>query len=294
MNRRLKELGFTPILAYIVILTCFFAASIYLFRKTGFAEYLYVLTSLAIMARLCGGRRIEFLKTTFTKQQFIKIRILENMAVSIPFLIFLVYKEAYLTSLVLVVLSIVMVFFNTRKSAVPAVPSPFFRRSSEFTIGFRRIFFAFPLIYGLALIAAWADNFNLGLFAMSTIFLISMNFFQYLEHEYFIWSHALRPKYFLLLKIKTAVLHSTLLVAPVLLLLGSLFYERAALIAVFLVMGYAFLICVILAKYSSYPRELSVPGGILIGMCLLFPPMLLALIPYFFIQSARRLTPLLK
>lgn len=33
-NRRLKDLGFTPILTYPVILIRFFAASIYLFAKT--------------------------------------------------------------------------------------------------------------------------------------------------------------------------------------------------------------------------------------------------------------------
>src|SRR5690606_32383700 len=134
-------------------------------------------------------------------------------------------------------------------------------------------FFVFPLVYGLTCIAAWAENLNLGLFAMSIIFFVAMNFYQKLENEYFIWSHALRPKTFLLHKVKTAVLHSTLLVAPVLFLMGISFFGSAALIAVFLLAGYGFLACITLARYSSYPSELSVPNGLLIGVCLLFPPM---------------------
>ena len=293
-NRRLKDLGFTPILTYPVILISFFSASIYLFAKTDFAEFLYMLLPLSIMVQICEARRIEFLKISFSGRSFMRLRILENFMVAIPFLVFLIYKEAYFIALLLGVLSVLLVSFNAKKLTSFTVPSPFFQKSFEFTAGFRRVFFVFPLVYGLACIAAWAENLNLGLFAMSIIFFVAMNFYQKLENEYFIWSHALRPKTFLLHKVKTAVLHSTLLVAPVLFLMGISFFGSAALIAVFLLAGYGFLACITLARYSSYPSELSVPNGLLIGVCLLFPPMLLVLIPYFFIKSVRRLEPLLK
>jgi hypothetical protein len=59
-------------------------------------------------------------------------------------------------------------------------------------------------------------------------------------------------------------------------------------------MGMAFLWTVILAKYAAYPREINLPEFTFIAVCVYFPPLLLALLPYFYMKSVKKLSLLLK
>ena len=58
--------------------------------------------------------------------------------------------------------------------------------------------------------------------------------------------------------------------------------------------GFAFLMLIILAKYAAYPAEMNLPEGIMIALCLIFPPLLLGLIPFFYRKAVNKLTFLLK
>ena len=62
----------------------------------------------------------------------------------------------------------------------------------------------------------------------------------------------------------------------------------------FSLIGFAFLWTVILAKYSAYPNEINIPEGILFALCIYFPPLLIALIPFFYVKSIKKLNLLLK
>lgn len=57
--------------------------------------------------------------------------------------------------------------------------------------------------------------------------------------------------------------------------------------------GNVILSSMIVAKYSAFPHEMSIPQGIFYGLSLLFPPMLLITIWVFYSQSKKRLEPLL-
>jgi hypothetical protein len=50
-----------------------------------------------------------------------------------------------------------------------------------------------------------------------------------------------------------------------------------------------FLWTVILAKYSAYPGEMNLPEGMIIAISIYFPPLLLAIIPFFYTKSIRKL-----
>ena len=64
-NRRFKDTGIEPLLAYILLTVGFIGLSIYLFSKTEFAVYAYLLSALTLIGKLSETRRIEFLKICF-------------------------------------------------------------------------------------------------------------------------------------------------------------------------------------------------------------------------------------
>ena len=84
---------FPPIVGYLFVLLIFFAfvgLSMSLFDKTSFAPYLYVLISLYLTSNLSEIKRNEFLAICFGNERYIKVRILENIIMAVPFVVFLV------------------------------------------------------------------------------------------------------------------------------------------------------------------------------------------------------------
>jgi hypothetical protein len=98
---------------------------------------------------------------------------------------------------------------------------------------------------------------------------------------------------FLKNKLLNASKNATLLTAPILITLLTFYTAELALIVVFYLVGLLFLWTIILAKYAAYPAEMNLPEGVVIALSLYFPPLLLAVIPYFYIKSINKLKFLL-
>ncbi|MFN9379927.1 MAG: hypothetical protein ACK6BQ_08115, partial [Bacteroidota bacterium] len=84
-NRKIKKAGLTPGLGYLLALAAFILLAEYLFQKTSFAKYLVILSCLSFQFQLSEKNRTDFLQSTFGDKTKNKIRILENLMVSIPF-----------------------------------------------------------------------------------------------------------------------------------------------------------------------------------------------------------------
>ena len=222
------------------------------------------------------------------------MRMLENSIIALPFIIFLIYKQLYVPVLILVSITMLMAIVNINSTYNYTIPTPFYKKPFEFTVGFRNTFYLFFLAYFLALIAVSVSNFNLGGFALLFIFFVSYSFYSKPENEYYVWSFSKPPNEFLSEKIKIALIHSTILNFPVLVILGIFFLHEINTTLLLTVSGYVYLITIILAKYSAYPNEMNLPQGILIGISLLFPPVLIVIIPFFYFQSTKRLNNILE
>ena len=137
------------------------------------------------------------------------------------------------------------------------------------------------------------DNFNLAAFSLGLVFFITLSYYSFLEKPEYIWIYSHNPKTFLISKIKLALFNALFTTIPILLLLSI--FESANLFPVILifVIGELFIVTIILSKYTAYPREMNIPNGILLGLSLLFPPLLLALIPFFYNQSVTSLKKVL-
>ncbi|MBS1765681.1 MAG: ABC transporter permease [Bacteroidetes bacterium] len=293
-NRQFKDTGFEPLFAYLILTVGFIGLSIYLFNKTEFAVYVYLLFALTLIGKLSETRRTEFLKICFGDTQLKKIRITENLICSIPFFAFLLYKQLFLFAGLLLVLTTILALVNFRTTLNFTIWTPFSKRPFEFTTGFRNTFYLFIVAYALTFIAVSVNNFNLGVFAMLLVFATTLSYYTKPENEYYVWTYNQSPRQFLLSKIKTAILFSFSLAFPIALALSIIFYQNIGLILLFILVGWAFLTAIIVTKYSAYPDEMTIPQGILLAICLWFPPILLVLIPYLFQKSENQLSSLLK
>ena len=293
-NRKLRDAGLPPVLGYVLIVAAFVGLSYYLFSKSQYAQYIYPLLALTLLSPLAETRRCEFLKTTFGDAQYRQLRILENLILVLPFVLFLLYKQVFLLAGVLPVAAALLALNTYSSSLQYTIPTPFGRKPFEFAVGFRGTFFLYIIAYGLAGIAAAVGNFNLGIFALLMVFAITLSYYSTPEDEYYVWQHSYSPKAFLFMKYKTAVQYATLLSLPALAILGIAFYTDIHYILLFQILGYAYIACMIAAKYSAYPNEMNVPQAVLLAFAICFPPVLLIVFPYFLSRAMQRLQPILK
>lgn len=288
-SRTFDDYGINPWAGFLLLIAGFAGFSAYLFYKTEFAPYIYIFTAFSLITRMNDIKRVDFLKTVFPGNKYLRIRIVENLIMAFPFILFLLLRSFYIFSFGLLLLSILMALTSFRSGFNITIPTPFSGHPFEFTVGFRNTFLIVIVAYILTVIAVSVDNYNLGIFSFFLIFITTYSYYFKSENEFFVWSFSSDARSFLFRKIKTAVLYSTLLCFPVIISLSIFKPENTGLMLIFLLTGYAFLITFILAKYSAYPNEISFIHGILIALSIYFPPLLIIVIPIFFKQSVKRL-----
>lgn len=294
LNRKLTYFGIPPTVSYILLPICFVLCSNYLFSQTVFAGYLYAFIALSLISKLSEAKRNDFLKSIFSKWHYLILRSTENIIYSIPFSAFLVYKALYLPAILLLLAAMLIACFTFNTHISFTIPTPFSKKPFEFTVGFRKTFFVFPVAYIMTLIAILTSNFNLGIFSMALICLIACSYFVKPEHEYIIWNVNRSSRHFLFLKIKNSLMHFSFLTLPITITLILFFFDHTYIILTFMLLCYTYLTVVILAKYAAYPHEISLPQGILLSLSLLLPPILVVIIPLFYSQSIKNLKPILK
>lgn len=293
INRKIKESGLHPLLGYLLGLTTFVLLSEYIFYKTEFAKYLVILTCLSLQVNLSERNRTDFLLSTFGDKTKKKIRILENLIIGTPFVCILLYKSCLFEASILFFCSIMLALFSFHFNFNLTIPTPFSKRPFEFSTGFRKTFFIFPMAYALTVIAIHVDNLNLGIFAFLVVFLTTLSYYSKPEQEYYVWIYAETPKRFLKNKIFNASKNLSFLTAPILISLLIFYPTEFELILLFFLIGLLFLWTLIFAKYSVYPEEMNLPEGIAITFCIIFPPLLLVIIPFFYKKSIGKLKKIL-
>ncbi|MGS0526982.1 ABC transporter permease [Zobellia nedashkovskayae] len=293
LNRRMIDFGLPLLIGYTLVPLVFILLSNYLFENTEFAIYVYGLIVISFVSKLSEPKRNDFLKSIFNKDKYKKLRIIENVIYCLPFTFFLVYKNqfAFATMLNLFVIIITLLNFSTNIN-IP-IPTPFSKKPFEFSVGFRKTFYIFPIAYFLTYISVSVGNFNLGVFSLLLIGITCFSYYSKIENEYFVWNYNLSSKEFLLEKTKTCLLNFSLLSLPIIITLGILFFNQIDILIVFILLCYAYLTTIIFAKYSSFPNEMNMSQGILIATSFMFPPILLIFLPLFYFQSIKKLNVVL-
>jgi hypothetical protein len=273
-NRKFTEFGVHPALGYLLVVAGFGLFIAYVFSRTVYAPYVVVLAAASVLLGRMDKNRSEFLTMLYGDQQSRRVQLLENLLLALPF-------------------AVVLVGSRSLVEAVTVLPTPFAKIPFEFPMGFRKTFLAFPALYTLAGIAIVADNPYLGGFAVLLVYVVCLTYYALPEPVYWVWMHSLSPGAFLQRKLKTASVYATLLAMPPLLLLGAIYPQQAGALLLFALAGLAFLWTIVLAKYAVYPGEMNVAQSILIALSISFPPLLLALIPFFYVKSIHNLKHIL-
>ena len=294
INRHLKDDWLPPAVSYPLFAIAFIGFSIYLFHKLTFAEYLYVLIYLYFISFLSDKCRNNFLKICFGGSDSKIIRVLENLIMALPFIAFLLCRQCFAVSTIVLALGVILSSVNTQEKFSIVIPTPFSKNPFEFMVGFRNTFYIIAFAYTLTIIAVSVNNFNLGVFSLLIILLIAANYNVKSENSFYVWQFALSPFRFLLYKIKISLWHSFLLCSPVILVLCLFYFDRTGVLLFTFVFGFAFLSTVVLAKYSIYPVEIGIGTGIFLALCLVSPPLMAIAIPLFFHKSVKNLNTILK
>ncbi|MBK9016330.1 MAG: ABC transporter permease [Saprospiraceae bacterium] len=294
LNRHISDFGLNPAVGIALLPILFLGLSYYLFAKTEFAEYLYVFLCASLLSNLSEAGRNDFIKTCFSDKDYRRIRVLENVILVIPFVAFLLFKGCIISTTILLLLAGILAFMTFGNKFNYTIPTPFYRRPFEFIVGFRKTFWLVLIAYIMAYMGIVVGNFNLGLFSLMLVFFNCMYFYAYPENAYYVWIFKASPKRFLVDKIKTALLFSTILSLPI--MIGHLFFytDKFNIILGLQCLGYMYLLAAVLAKYSAFPAEVSLPQAFLFAFGIVFPPALLAIIPYFYIQSIKSLKEILQ
>ena len=291
--RKLRGFGMNPVIGILLLAATFVGLSAALFAKTEFAPHILALLALILLSKLSERKRNGFLRLSFNDRAYRKLRLIENSSAALPFIAVLCVRQSFVEAIILMILALLMATVSFRSSFQYTVPTPFYRKPFEFTVGFRKTWFLFLLAYFLTFMAISVSNFNLGILALLLVFLTMLTFYSTPENEFYVWSFSDTPRGFLLRKVRTALWYATLSAAPIFVSLAVFFFNKMEMLLLFQVAGYIYLVAMVLGKYAAYPREMSLPQGIVLGVSLMFPPILILVIPMFYMQSVRRLSDIL-
>jgi hypothetical protein len=292
--RMIRDLGVNPWVGLVSGIALFIFMSFLFFKKIPYPQYIYPSLALLYLVPLGNNSRNEFLKITFLEKHYFMIRLLENVICVFPFCIFLFIQKQYLISFLTGAAAILLSFFNKVSRPDFVVPSPFSARPYEFTTGFRRSYILLLAIFILTAIAVYYRNFNLGIFALLMLFLICCSFYSVNDPIFYVWIHAQSPEKFLQNKIKTGLLYSLWLSLIVAIPLFITWPVMGFWTSVVLLIGFLYLIVVILSVFVNYPAPSTLSQKIQMIVSMLCPPLLLFVIPNLYYQALRRLNVYLK
>lgn len=294
MYRHIDEFGVIPLIGFAILIAIFYWISEAIFKNIEHASFVYLSVGVLLSVQLGSKHRNIFLKKCFLPKTYQKVRLLENTLFVLPFSGFLCYKQAFIEIILLHSLVILLSFFNNLGIKSVTIPTPFGKKPFEFVIGFRKTYWLFPILYALTFISISVHNYNLGIFSLIIVFVCCMSFYSKQEPLYYIWMHSKSPKEFLIDKLKTACLFSSILVLPIAIAL-SLFFPLSTLhiTILFAVLGFSFISILILGKYSNYPSQVPITQAFALIVSLVFPPLLLFIIPFFYNRAIKNLNSIL-
>ncbi len=290
----MRELGVHPFIASVLGAVVFVLLSAYLFFKTEYANWLYLLFAAIAIFRLGEHNRVRLLSVLFPRKAYLKVRLLENLAVALPFVLYLFYAAEHLVALLVGCVAILSVLIQRVALNSRVIPTPFGKTPFENIVGFRKTYILIGVIYFVLIKAIQVGNFNLGVSTLGAVFFLMMSFQAKPEPLHYAWIFSDSAKAFILRKLKYSAICASLLALPTLIALCIFFPERTFVSFGVFTAGQIFLLSMVLAKYSAYPNEMSVPQGLLYALSLWFPPMLAVVCVLFYRKAKRNLKPILE
>jgi len=286
--------GVHPIIGALFLLTVFLWLSYLVFLKIKYPEYVYALIGIMFIVFISTTKRIEFLKQCFRAKEFINIRILENGVTAIPFVFILIYNGSLSLAILFLLIALILTFLPASIRLNRVIPSPFSRFPFEFTRGFRRTFFLHIIIYVFTYFAIESKNFNLSAFFLLVSFLISATYYSFAEPLFYLWIYQHSSKLLIEHKLIIIFTYSMVTVIPIVVSMIIFFPSHYWVILLLLLIGIMYVVLFMLAKYANYPFEISITDGFIVAASILFPPVALISVPFFYYRSMKGLNKILR
>ena len=293
LDRWIKDIGL-PVWAGLTLgIAAFVSGNLLLFYKTSLAPYLLMVAAAMLLTMFGRPEKIKFLKATYPELVFRKIRLVECLVPTLPFLLVLGVVQAFIPMALLLFFAIWMAFTEgVRRNTFP-LPTPFGNKPFEFLVGFRQTFVWLLAVHGLLAVGLVVDNVNLSLFSLALVFATTLLYYGQPEERYWVWLHTDRAKDFLWQKLKTAWQQSIVLAAPNALILIGFYPAYWYIVLAIIVIGMICLSCFVLGKYINYPQTMTVAQSIVLGLGLFMPLLLFWLLPFFYRKSVLKLKAIL-
>lgn len=293
VHRTITEFGIHPIIGVLASLLFILGPSVFVLQNLDFGPLLVSSAGIGAVMLTSQIEKNDFLKFNFSNRQFLQIKIIENLTISFLFALILMVFQHFSMSVVLLAAAILLSFKSTKINLNKSIPTPFYKFPFEFTIGFRRSLLVYIVSLALVIISVIVGNFNLGMFGLALIMFTIISYYSVSEPEFYVWVHQHSSKQFLLYKAIISIKYALLLSLPLVLLLLVFNITQLHIILGGLLLGLLYVITSILGKYAYYPTGLNINQAIGLGVCMLLPPLLLLLIPYFYSKSIDSLKPYL-
>lgn len=291
--RLFESNGMHPYVGIILAAIAFCITCFYLIHQFENGEWYVGAIGVAMNYQLLSSNHHGFLSTLFDVRTTIKVRLIESICVSLPFITVVLGYSFWDVSLAILFLAIVLPFLPIKKRNNIVVPTPFKRIPYEFPVGFRTTLLAFPLAIVPALIGFQVENPNLMLGAILVMTITIMSFGYQPEPAEYVWMHKRTPGQFIWYKLRSTFIGSQIILVPLTILLIALTPSNWLLIALLQLTATIFILALRLAKYAAYPNEIGIAQALLLGLCFWFPPLLVVILPKLFNDSKQRLTSLL-
>lgn len=294
IGRALKETGISPLFALVIatLLFWFFLKNPLIDFK--YVNYIYLLVPLFLVSKNAYyTEKNKFLRKICSTKEYQFIHLSENILISLPFIVFLIYKgKLYMaagSALVLILISFLKIHFKTRF----VLPTPFGKHPFEFTMGFRKNILFFLFSFMLAILAVYFDNQNLGLFSLLLTFFVASFFYLNPENPFFLWQSNSTGKAFLHEKIKIASYYGVLLSSPIFIILSLFFFDELFKIILIEVVGIGIVNVGLLSKYMVYPQKINLTEALNIALSIIFPPIILFFLPFLYYEAKKNLNTLI-
>lgn len=287
--RSMKDFGLPWLLIFPAILLVYTALFYLLQLHPYWAAYLIFLLNFQALFSLAEYNRNDFLKLTFNNLDYYLIRMLENLIISLGTVILFILHAKFDLALLLLAIGILFVFVSTNSLWSRTIPTPFKKYPFEFIIGFRKTWLLLLILYVLAYIGLAYGNQNLALFCMFCICICTSLYYQVIEPNLILWNQNRKPVAFLNHKFKRGIFQLSLLLLPILIPLVALFPHDISKALIVWGLGLFLIPFVISLKYAVFPRKVNVAEGVILGLCLMFYPLVLFIIPYYYFKAIQNL-----
>lgn len=289
IKREVNDAGFPFFVMPLFVIAILFALTALLGRYPSWASYLIALIVAQLLFSLNGNERNDFLKNLYSRKRFVSIRLAENILIALPFLFLLTVYQQWLSLSFVLILVHLFPFLRGNLSTARAMPTPFTRQPFEFIVGIRSSWFTLLITHLVAAISLYVGNSNLTLFCLVVVILICGSFYYFTERELFVWEHSQSPRQFIFMKIKRGILNCSTLLLPIVFAFTFRFPTLVWILLIVYLFALSFICLIVCIKYAAYPRSIGLPEMTVLTFSCLFFPLIITLIPYYYIQATRKL-----